>query len=226
VHSGLSPRVARVTEDVFRRLSARRGRRIFHPAGIAYVGDVEVGAGIPGTRALQPATRTACTVRFSLGLGLPARLGDFLGLAIRLEADQDVLLATSAAAPPLRFLPLPARSFFGRTYTSLLPFTAAGRRLLVAARVEGDTTGEGDAWTELEDAAGRRPLVITLWSATPLGPWRPIARIETRSRLSDEQTQALRFDAWRCEGGLVPWGWVNRLRDPAYRGSQRGRRER
>ena len=221
--SDLSPGVARVTEEAFRRLSARRGSRIFHPSGIAYRADVEVGDGVPGTRALQPATRTAATIRFSLGLGLPARLGDFLGLAIRLEADQDVLLATSASAPPLRFLPLPAQSFFGRTYTSLLPFTAAGRRVLVAARVDGDAAAEGDAWTELAGAAERRPLGITLSAATPLGPWRPIARIETRSRLSDEQTQALRFDAWRCEGGLVPWGWVNRLRDPAYRGSQKGR---
>jgi hypothetical protein len=220
MRSGLPAGVDRATESVFRRLAAARGRRVFHPDGFAYRAELVVGAGIPGTRAFAPGTRSPCVVRFSLGLGLPAQLGDFLGIAIRLEADQDVLLATSASRPPGRFLPLPARSFFGRTYSSLLPFSVGDRRLLVAARVAGDPPPTGDAWAEL---AGASSLGVELYAAAPFGPWRPIATVTTGERLPDDETQALRFDAWRCEGGLVPWSFVNRLRQPAYRGSRRGR---
>ncbi len=225
MQSELSPGVARATEAAFRFLSRARERRIFHPGGIAYAARVEVGDGFPGARALPPGAQMACTVRFSLGLGLPANIGDFLGLAIRLEADQDVLLATSASPPPARFLPLPARSFFGRTYSSLLPFWAGGRLLLIAGHVAGQPTADRDAWTELAEAGERASIRIALSAASPLGHWRPIATIFTDERLSDEKSQALRFDAWRCDGGLLPWGWINRLREPAYRGSQLGRRK-
>lgn len=221
--TAVSPGVARVTESAFRRVAEARGRRVFHPYGIAYHGEIVVGDGVPGACALAPGTRSPCVVRFSLGLGLPAQLGDVLGVAIRLEQEQDVLLATSASPPPGRFLPLPARSFFGRTYSSLLPFLVDDRRLLLSARVTGDAAPAADAWNELAEAAERAPLAIELSAAAPFGPWRPVASVATGGRLPDDETQALRFDAWRCEGGLVPWGWINRLREPAYRGSRRGR---
>jgi hypothetical protein len=223
VRGGLSPGIDAATEAAFRRIASARGRRVFHPYGIAFRSEIAVGAGIPGTRAFAPQTRSPCVVRFSFGLGLPAQLGDFLGVAIRLEDDQDVLLATSASAAPARFLPLPARSFFGRRYSSLLPFSVGDRRLLVSCRITGRAAPAGDAWAELADAAARAPLAVELDVATPFGPWRPIARIATGDRLPEDETQALRFDAWRCEGGLVPWSWINRLRAPAYRGSRRGR---
>ncbi|MBD0289975.1 MAG: hypothetical protein ICV74_01870 [Thermoleophilia bacterium] len=216
--------VERATERIFSRLSGARRRRIFHPRGIAYRVSIEVGDGVPGTRALPPGARLSAVARFSRGLGLPRGVPDFLGLALGLETDQDLLLATSAMPPGLRFLPLPATSFFGRLFSSLLPLAAGGRLLLVGARVHGaDHASGGDTWDELGRAAGRGPIRLDLLAARPRGAWRPIARAETCEQLTPEEAQRVVFDAWRCGGGLVPWGAVNRLRAPAYRGSRRGR---
>ena len=38
------------------------------------------------------------------------------------------------------------------------------------------------------------------------------------------QTEALRFNPWTTGPGIHPSGWLNLLRDAAYRASQRGRR--
>ena len=221
--AGLPKRVDRATERLFCALSSARRRRIFHPRGISYRVEVELGAGIPRTRALPPGERLAGVARFSRGLGLPTGAPDLLGLALSLETDQDLLLATSAAPPGLRFLPLPARSFFGPLYSTLLPFSAGGRLVLVGARVYGAPASRGDVWEELASATDGASVRIELLAAAPSGSWRPVGRALTRERLSAEEAQRLFFDPWRCGGGLAPWSWVNRLRAPAYRGSRRGR---
>lgn len=214
--------VERATERLFCMLSSARGRRIFHPRGIAYRAVVEVGEGIPGSGALPAGARLAGVARFSRGLGLPAGAPDFLGLALSLESGQDVLLTTSAARPPLRFAPLPARSFFGPTYTTLLPLEVDRRLVLVGARVHGAASPHRDAWDELA-AAEQEGIRIEVLVAEPFAPWRHIATVSTTGRVPPEEARLLFFDAWRCGGGLVPWSWVNRLRAPAYRGSRRGR---
>jgi hypothetical protein len=48
--------------------------------------------------------------------------------------------------------------------------------------------------------------------------WTPLGR-----PLSAEQTEALRFNPWSTGPGIHPSGWLNLLRDAAYRASQRGR---
>jgi hypothetical protein len=216
----------RVTEDVFFALSSARRRRILHPFGVAYRIEVAVGDGIAGARAFSPGARFGGIARFSRGLGLPSAAPDFLGLALRLDADQDLLLATSAAAPGLRFAPRPARTFFGPTFTTLLPVVAGGRPLLVGARVRGAPSPGGGVWGELMGSAERGPVEIDLLAASPLGRWRSVARASTGERVAEDETRTLFFDPWRCGGGLVPWSWVNRVRAPAYRGSRRGREAR
>lgn len=224
--SPLPRRLERATESLFYALSSARRRRILHPFGIVYRIDVEVGSGISGTRALPPGGRVPGIARFSRGLGLPAGAPDFLGLALQLESDQDLLLASSAAPPGLRFLPLPARSFFGPVFTTLLPVVAGERTVLVAARARGASASAGDAWEELSGAAEQAPVEIELLAAPPTGPWRTVAHASTGERVAADDTRGLYFDPWRCGGGLVPWSRVNGLRAPAYRGSRRGRASR
>lgn len=214
--------VERATERLFCALSSARGSRILHPRGIAYRAAVDVGDGIPGTRALPAGAQLAGVARFSRGLGLPAGAPDFLGLALSLESGQDLLLTTSAARPPLRFVPLPARSFFGPTYTTLLPLAVERRLVLVGARVYGAASPHRDAWEELA-AAEQDGIRVELLVAEPFASWRRIASVSTTERVAPDEARLLFFDPWRCGGGLVPWSWVNDLRAPAYRGSRRGR---
>ncbi len=204
-------------------LSALRGRRIFHPQGIAFRATVRVEETVEGVLLLAAGASHDALVRFSRALGLPRGRPDFLGLALRIGDDQDLLLASSSAAGLFRIVPLPARSFFGTTLTSLLPFHAGERIVVAGARFDGAASGADDQLTELAEAAARAPVTAALALAEPGGRWRGVARLEVGERLPDAESQALRFDAWRCGGGLVPWGRINALRAPAYRGSRRGR---
>jgi len=212
---------AATAERAFEWLSAGRGSRIFHPQGMAYRGVVRVEEGVAGVPLLAAGASRDAVVRFSRGLGLPRGWPEFLGLALRIEDEQDLLLASSSPSPLVRMVPLPARSFFGTTLSSLLPFDAGQRVVFAGAVVHGAPTGDDDQLTELANSPA--PVRATLAFAELGGRWRPFGTLEVGERLPDAESRALRFDPWRCEGGLVPRGWINRLRAPAYRGSRRGR---
>lgn len=209
-------------ERLFAGLSSARGRRIFHPQGIVFGARLRVRHGVPGVPLLAAGAEREGIVRFSRALGTPRGRTDFLGLALRLD-EQDLLLASSSAAPLTRFAPLPARTFLGTTFTSLLPFTAGTRVVLAGARIAPAPARGGDQLRELADAAEHGPIRIVLALARPLGRWQPVASVELRDRLSGRDVARLDFDPWRCAGGLVPHGRINALRPPAYRGSRRGR---
>jgi hypothetical protein len=215
--------IASVTERGFEALSAGRGRRIFHPDGIAFRATVQVDQDVPGVPLLEAGAVHDAIARFSRGLGLPRGYLDFPGLAVRIGEEQDLLLASSSPMVGARFVPLPARSFFGTTLSSLLPFHAGERVVLLAARVAGEPTGADDQLVELEQELARGPVTAVLSLADPAGSWERFGVLEVGERLPDDEAQALRFDPWRCAGGIVPWGRVNKLRAPAYRGSRRGR---
>lgn len=213
--------VAAATERLFASLSAARGRRIFHPQGITFGGSLSVEAEVAGVPLLERGATHAVVIRFSRALGTPRGRLDFLGFALRVAEKQDLLLASSTARPLLRYLPLPARTFSGTTFSSLLPFDAAGRVVLVGARVDHVRTGIADQLTELERAAALAPVRATLALAEVGCRWQRVARIDVGARLPDDV--AVTFDPWVCGDGLVPWGRINVLRAPAYRGSRRGR---
>ena len=216
-----APVGAAAAERVFEWLSAGRGSRIFHPQGIAYRGVVRVDSGVDGVPLLTAGSAHDTTVRFSRGLGLPRGWPEFLGIALRIGDAQDLLLASSSPSPLVRMVPLPARSFFGTTPSSPRPYDADGRVVLVAALVPGRPTGDDD---QLDEVANTRGPVTAVLLVAELGkPWRRFGGLELGERLPDDEARRLRFDPWNCAGGLVPHGWINRLRRPAYRGSRRGR---
>jgi hypothetical protein len=201
-----------VTFGVFRRLSASRGRRIFHPRGAAYAARFTAVAG-HGAAAEIFADGFAhdALLRLSRGLGLRPPLPDVFGLALRLPdvygpgGHQDFLLASSGEGIAGRRLLCP--TFGARTgmYSSLLPYDAAGVRVIVGAR-------------PTREAADAFDLLV----ARPRGRWRLAARLTLTGRLDDAVARELRFDPWNSGGGLVPAGVVNRMRGAAYRGSRRG----
>lgn len=199
--------------ELFRRLSASRGRRIFHPSGAAYAAcfSADAQGGSVTAEILVEGFEHVALVRLSRGLGLPRGFPDVFGLALRLPdvyglgQHQDFLLASSGEGAAGRRLLRPA--FGARTgmYSSLLPYEVGGQRLLLGARPVPNSTNAFD-----------------LLVASPRGPWRMAARLTLGGRLEDAVARVLRFDPWNCGGGLIPAGVVNRVRGAAYRGSRQG----
>jgi hypothetical protein len=73
-------------------------------------------------------------------------------------------------------------------------------------------------------AAAADGLGFELRIAGTFGPSQRLATLTVGQPLPVEQTEALRFNPWTTGPGIHPSGWLNLLRDAAYRASQRGQR--
>lgn len=205
--------LAPLTEAVFHTASRLRRARAFHPRGTAF----RARAHVPEEPLLPPGLPVGdhdAIVRLSRGLGLPEPAPDVLGIGLRLldaggpGDHQDLLLASSWASPVGRRLLRPARSFSSGAFSTLLPYRFAGERILFGARVLG--AGPGD--------------VVLSW-ATLLGPWRPLGTVALGAPLPAEEEERLDLHPFHTVPGLVPVGWLNELRRPAYAASRAGRHE-
>ena len=226
----------------FYSLASLRRRRALHPTGIGYQGWLRVPddrPARPDVPLFQAGTTRWALLRFSRGAGLPAPLPDALGVAIKLPdahgpgIHQDLLLTSSADRPLLRRLLFPARSFVRGAFSTALPYDLGGERVVlllvpVPTDVQRSADGgghrtDGGALAELR-AAAANGLEFELRIARSLGRSQPLATVMAGASLSAEQTEALRFNPWTTGPGIRPSGWLNLLRDAAYRASQRGRR--
>lgn len=207
-----------------RAASRARGERVLHPRGIALTGWVDVpgGAGL-GFPVFDEPGRYRALVRFSRGAGLPTPLPDVLGVAVRLldaggpGRDQDLLLASGARAAVLRSLPLPRRDLLGCWYSSVAPYRANGRRLLVGACPLDDRRV-----VELDRLRDVLPLHLRLVVATSSGPWQPVGTVTADAVLPAPAGRQVRFSPDTDGGGLLPVGLVNRLRRGTYPASHVG----
>jgi pimeloyl-ACP methyl ester carboxylesterase len=102
--------------------------------------------------------------------------------------------------------------------------------LLVPVHTDGGQAASGAAWrrdggalAEL-GAMAADGLRFELRTAGSFGPSQPLATLTAGQPLPAEQTEALQFNPWTTGPGIRPHGWLNLLRDTAYRASQRGRR--
>ena len=225
----------------FHALARLRSRRSLHPAGAGYQGWLEVPTerpARPGVPLLQAGSTHPALIRFSRGAGLPEPLPDALGVAIKLPdaygpgADQDLLLTSSTDRPLLRRLLFPARSFVRGAFSTALPYDLGSERVVlllvpVLPRARRSTGGRrqhpaGGALAELR-AAAAYGLGFELRTARTLGRSQPLATVTLGPSISTEQTETLRFNPWTTGPGIRPSGWLNLLRDAAYRASQRGR---
>jgi hypothetical protein len=205
------PTPAQLGARVIGAASKLRGERVLHPKGQAFGATVTVlpAAGWLGVAlAAGPAERSA-VVRLSRAVGLPDRLPDVLGLAVRIfDADghggvQDLMLASSGRRAGLRHLLAPRRDPLRATYTSITPCTVNGRRLLVGAfpRNVGPTGRVSGSWFDLATAPVR-------------GDWSTFAEL----RLGDQLTEAesIGFDVRNNAGGFGVDPVLRKLRAAAY----------
>jgi hypothetical protein len=218
---------------LFGALSGLRGKRIFHPDGVAFEASVRVAKRTPelaGTRLLAEPGDHRALVRLSRGAGLPGGLPDALGLATRLldvhgpGRHQDFLLITSGGAPLTRHLILPAPAgFFGHGYSSLLLYRLGERIALIGASSRSPRGRGVRSLRALAEAVEREPTSFELTWATLTGPWRCWGRLEVGARLADAAADKLSFNPWHTGGGIRPVGPFMGLRLGAYAGSQAAR---
>lgn len=208
----------------FGGLSWLRRARVFHPRGVAFRGTLRRTGLEPGTGSafLDEPGEGLAVVRFSKAAGLPDPLPDVLGVAVRaVDVDgpgrhRDLLFASSASAPVLRHLLVPARRLASRPCSCVLPYaTPSGTVMLAAAAEDGPSVDRM--------AAGAAPAPVRLLAATPTGQWRTWGVLLPEHRLSAAEHTELAFDPWNAGVDLRPSGILNRLRHPAYAASRAGR---
>ncbi|GAA2433912.1 phosphodiesterase [Streptomyces macrosporus] len=226
--------LVRGTRAGFRLLARLRRAPAFHPRGLTCTGEVVVTGGPDapwGVSWMDEPGRHACAVRLSRGAGLPPRLPDWLGLAVRVvDADGpgrhlDLLLTSSSRLPVLRHLPLPRGDAAGGPYSVLLPYRVGGRRTVLAAfprRRSRPVHGDRSA---LRRALEEGPLVFDLRAAEPLGRWKTFAVLTVRSPLPEPAEATPGYDVYgHSLPGLTPGPALGTVRRAAYDGSRRGRR--
>jgi hypothetical protein len=204
--------------------------RPLHPAGIAFEARFTVpGPTAPELELFAQAGEHDAAVRFSRGLGLPEPLPEVLSVAFKVRdaygpgADQDFLLTASGERPGLRHAFAWGRSHLAHSYSSVVPFSAAGRSVVFGARpLSAPIDGERDL-RELARRAEEEALAFELRMASLRGPWQTLARIDVGRRLDEAEEQALRFNSDTTGGGIAATGFVNRLRGAAYDASTRVR---
>ena len=205
-----------IVRTVFRVLARVRGARVVHPRGLTFRGRVDVAGDGP-----LPTGDRPCTVRLSKSVGLPGRLPDVLGLALRVEGDGapvDVLVSSCAGHDALRrFVLWPAASWRGVRMTTLLPYASrAGERVMVLLTVDEHGTGSAD----LGAVAAGLPLHLGVRVTGRRGDAQTGRLVLTGPVVDD-----VSFDpvlnppaGWR----LVP-GWISSVRATAYVRSRAGR---
>lgn len=217
--------ITRAVQAAFTVLARVRRGRAFHPRGKSFTGRLNPVEGADVTP--FPTSDRLALVRLSKAAGLPARLPDVYGLSFRLPdalgpgAHQDVLLSTAGTAPVLRHVLAPTLGFDRRMFTSLTLFRLGGRLVLLGARFAGTRGGGPLQLAGAEDAVAAGRVSFELCIATPLGRWRPFARLTLERRLPAEDSKGLRFELLNTSPALEPVGFVNRLRPVAYEASRR-----
>ena len=188
-------------------LGATRDRtKPLHPDGqLRRATITRMGGGArSGVPWLDEPGRDEALVRLSRGVGLPGPLPDVQGLAIRIDhagGPADVLLASTGLGRLTRFVLTPTWKPTGRPLTSLLPYRSPRGPLLLAA------------------VPGSMPSYDLRW-AGPVGPWVSFGTLELGEPLGDDTR--LSFDpVLNVVPGLAHYGWVTRLREPAYWAARR-----
>jgi len=226
--------VAAATSLLWEQLSRLRGARFFHPVGVAYTATLTVPRALgdyPGVPLLERRGEHPAIIRFSRATGVPEPLPDVLGIAISITdlygrgRHQDFLLATSANAPVLQHLLVPAPGgFFGQLFSSLLLYRIGPKIRVVGAEPASEPERyRRGALAQLVDTAERGDLAFRLTLAPLAGRHTPVADIVVGERLSDELAERIAFTPWNTGDAISPMGPFMGIRRAAYRGSQRGR---
>jgi hypothetical protein len=157
-------------------------------------------------------------VRLSRGAGLPARLPDLLGLAVRIPGERpvDLLFSSSGRGRWTRRAPVLRRDA-ATTYGSIMAYRSAAGPVWLAAVPRG-----AGLPSDRDGLAAAGPgRVVTLSAAVGRGPWEPFATVTLRAPTVPVDPP-LHFDAvLHAPPGLAADGPLARFRRPAYAAARR-----
>ncbi|WP_324274633.1 phosphodiesterase [Blastococcus brunescens] len=155
--------------------------------------------------------------RLSRGAGLPARLPDLLGLAVRVPGDGspvDLLLSTTGEGRVTRFVPVLRRDA-AAVHSSIMGYRSDAGTVRLAAFPEVAHL-PSEPRPLAREVAAHDGLCFTLAAAHGLGEWQPFARLALTAPSSPLDPD-VRFDAvHNPPPGLVADGPMARFRAPAY----------
>lgn len=188
----------------------RTAEKPLHPDGQTWAGRLvrsgnEEPVGVPW---LDQPGEDEVLVRTSRAIGLPGRLPDVAGLAIRLRSHQtrngDVLLASTGWNPVARHLLVPALRH-DQPLTTLLPYRSPVGPIVIGARPV-DVRGYELSWALVGKA------------------WHRLGELTTERPLPDETEPS--FDPiLHPLPGLQQYAWVEHLRERSYATARRLRGE-
>jgi len=203
----------------------RRGRPV-HPTGLSLVGRVERlgGRERSGIAWIDEPGEGAVLARLSRGLGLPEPLPDIVGLALRVtdgEASCDVLLATTGASRPGRFMVLLRRRIDKGTFGTMMPYRGPLGPVLLAARTLAPAVALPASIDGFQRTIGHETWRLRLYWARPLGPWVPFATLDLR-RDPGRPDNDIRYDPMQnAPRGALTYDWSRNLRERSYRLARR-----
>ena len=202
---------------LFQVLKAVRPVRPIHPKGVGLSGELTRtgNAGSPsGLDWLDAPGTDLVEARFSRSVGLPSRLPDVLGLALRLTAYDgglaDVLFSSTGWQLPGRFLLQPKLDASTAALTTLMPYRGRNGPVVLGLRtisLPGGSVTSGH-W------------VLGLYWAKPAGPWQQCGQLRLQAAPEPADTP-LRFNPIENQPrGAEAYKWTRRLRERSYRAAQ------
>ncbi len=228
--SGLTSVAQRGAAGLFGTLAKTFHGRPLHPAGTAFEATLTVpGPTAPDLALFAGPGEHDALVRFSRGFGLPEPLPEILSVAFKVRdaygpgADQDLLMTASYDPPGLRHVFAAGRSHLTQTYSTVIPFSAAGTTVVFGAVPRPAPPVGGEDLEELDNSAATGALAFDLRVATLRGPWRTLGTVAIGRALDDEEERGLTFNSDTTGGGIAATGFVNRLRGAAYDASTHAR---
>lgn len=212
-------------EAAFRGVARWRHGRAVHTPGVELEAEIDLDPESLLGRALGASGPRPALVRVSRSVGLPGGWPDLLGIALRVPAGHgpfDLLLAAVAGRGWAHPVLVPVRSWWGRPWSTVLPYTAGGRLVWPGLETPDGPAGEGGDVARVAEAVGRGPVVCAVTELVVGGARRRVGTLRLDTVRTDPAPVA--FDpVLHTAPGLRPVRPLSGLREWAYTGSREGR---
>lgn len=222
-----------LVSTLFAGLARARNARVFHPHGVLLHGTLILREGpiqqpnsSAAVTALGGPAQHPVVVRLSKAVGTPGAWPDLLGISVKIDLDGgqvDLLTATVGQSGWRRLFFRPTSSWCRTPYSTVLPYQAGQRRLLLGLSPErrrSELAGL-EALKHAADSTLREdPLVFSFEERDRAG-WSAVGRLVITGPIAESDAS---YDPYlNALASFAPVPLLSRLRRAAYAGSRRGR---